>query len=156
MTTVATARFVRVEIGYTLVELITVIAIVALLAAVAAPRFADTDVFEQRSTANELAAALRYGQRIAVASGCRVQVELDAAGYRLLQQAISANHCGAGGFSNPVLWPEGVAVDEATTGLPATSFFWNTDGSTSLASTLSLTVGTHSVSVSPGGLVSSS
>lgn len=131
------------------------IAIAALLAAVAAPRFADTDVFQQRSTANELAAALRYGQRVAVASGCRVQVAMDAAGYRLLQQAMAANHCGTGGFSSPVLWPEGVAVNEAAAGLPATTFFWNTDGSTSLAATLNLTVGTHSISVSPGGLVGS-
>lgn len=131
------------------------IAIVALLAAVAAPRFASTDVFRQRSTANELAAALRYGQRVAVASGCRVQVALDASGYRLLQQPVSANHCGTGGFSTPVLWPEGVAVNEAATGLPATVFIWNTDGSTNLAGTLSLTVGPHSVSVSPGGLVMS-
>jgi MSHA pilin protein MshC len=79
--------------GYTLIELVTVITLVAILAAVAGPRFFDTSVFRERGYADELAGAIRYSQKVAVASGCSVLFTATTSGYQASQQTASGNHC---------------------------------------------------------------
>ena len=78
----ATAR----EAGFTIVELVLVIAIVAFLAAVAGPRFLAIGAMQADLSQSEVLAALRYAQRLAVATGCGVQVQLTASSYALTQQ----------------------------------------------------------------------
>ena len=53
--------------GFTLVELVVVIPIMGILAAVAAPRFANGDIFETRGDAGLLASTIRYAQKTAIA-----------------------------------------------------------------------------------------
>ena len=55
-------------------ELVVVIVILGIVAAFAAPRFFDDRTFLQRGYYEELAAALKYSQKLAVASGCPVRV----------------------------------------------------------------------------------
>ena len=66
------------QCGFTLVELITVMLIVGIIAVVAVPRFFDADVFQSRGTADQLKAALRYGQKVAVAQHRDVNVNVSA------------------------------------------------------------------------------
>ncbi len=112
--------------GYTVVELVLVIAIAGILLGFAVPRFFDNDLFQRRGYGDELAAALRYAQKVAVASGCRVRVTVDRAGYALYQQTASGNTCdpdstawktaviGPDGRAAAGAAPEGVDVDVDT------------------------------------------
>lgn len=85
---------VRRAAGFTFVELGLIIVVIGIVAACAAPRFFDDRTFLHRGYYEELAAALRLSQKLAVVSGCPVRVVIDAVGYTARQQ-------GAGGRCNP-------------------------------------------------------
>lgn len=91
--------------GFTLVELILVMVIIGVLAAVVGPRFFDRPVFDERLFFEETLAAVRYGQKLAVASGCPTQVSLDN-GY-LLRQAADCIGGASAVYSVEVRGPDG-------------------------------------------------
>lgn len=62
-----------------MVELITIIVIVGIISVVALPRFAGNDAFRDRATADQVAAALRYAQKVAIASHSNVTVNVSNA-----------------------------------------------------------------------------
>ncbi|MEB0039929.1 MULTISPECIES: prepilin-type N-terminal cleavage/methylation domain-containing protein [unclassified Pseudomonas] len=92
--------------GFTLVELVLVIVIIGIISAVVGPRFFDRQVFNERLFFEESLAAVRYGQKIALASGCLTQVSLDTNGYHLRQ----AMNCTSGAYSLEVQSPDGDAT----------------------------------------------
>lgn len=65
--------------GFTLVELVVTMIIVGVLAIAVAPRFIDTNVFQSRGAADQVKAALRYGQKVAIAQHRNVSVTISAA-----------------------------------------------------------------------------
>ena len=140
-------------VGHTLVELVTVIVILGILAAFAVPRFFDAQVFEERGFYEEVAAALRYGQKIAVGSGCPVRVTLTAGSYDLKQQTVSGNRCDPADstWAVPVMLPDGQAAAGSTpagiTLAPATTFQLDGLGQTDLGGNLTVTVGALSLTV---------
>ncbi len=139
--------------GYTLVELVTVVVILGILSAFAVPRFFDQDVFEERGFYEEVVAALRYGQKIAVGSGCPVQVSIDASGYALAQQVVLANRCDPADVSwaVPVLLPDGFAAAGTTpTGVslgPVVTYQFDGLGQTDLGADLTVSIGALSLIV---------
>jgi MSHA pilin protein MshC len=64
--------------GFTLVELVMVITIVAVIATVGMSRFASSSPFAGRALADQLAAALRSAQRLAVAQRQMLYVQVIA------------------------------------------------------------------------------
>ncbi len=143
----------RASSGYTLTELITVVVILSIVAAFTAPRFFDRVVFEERGFYEEVVAALRYGQKIAVGSGCPVQVSIDANGYALAQQTVLANRCDPGdsSYAVPVLLPDGqAAAGSPPTGVtlgPVVTYEFDGLGKTDLGSDLTVSVGSWSLIV---------
>lgn len=134
--------------------------IVAILGAVAGPRFFDNSAFDERAYLDELASSLRYAQKIAVASGCRVRVEITAGGYTLAQQATQAGHCDPtdAGFPLPVLLSTGqIMSGTAPSGVatsPALTLIYDAQGRTDLSANQSLAVGPRSIAIqAESGLV---
>jgi MSHA pilin protein MshC len=144
--------------GFTMVELIMVIVIAGILAAVVGPRFFDRRVFDERLFYEETVAALRYAQKLAVASACRTQVTLTSGGYDVRRDA----SCGTGNspaFSAAVQAPDGrsqyvsedvpAGVNIVTNGFPVV---FDSLGLTSAAA--QATIGTFTITVAAGsGLV---
>ena len=64
--------------GFTLVELVIVIVILGVLAVVVLPRIGEGS-FRSAAFAEQVATAFRFAQRLAMASGCEVQVDVSAA-----------------------------------------------------------------------------
>lgn len=104
----------RSQRGFTAVELVACIVIIGVLAAVATPSLFDNQTFVDRGYADEIASSLRYAQRIAIASGCKVQVTVTAAGYNAQQQAALATCNDAGAWVTQVLRADGAALSGAT------------------------------------------
>lgn len=146
--------------GYTVVELVLVIVIIAILGAVAGPRFFDNAAFDERAYLDELASSLRYAQKIAVASGCRVRADIAAGGYALSQQAPQAGHCDPADSSFPL--PVQLSTGQTMAGTapagvvtaPAITLTYDALGRTNLAADQTLSVGPRTLSIqADSGLV---
>lgn len=136
----------RFAAGFTMIELAVVIVIAGIIAAVAAPRFFDDRTFLERGYYEELAAALKYAQKLAVASGCAVQMSVSASGYAAHQQNAAAGTC----VASPTNWSTDVrmaagqflsgAAPFGVTASPVT-FVFDALGRTDLASDFSIGIG---------------
>jgi MSHA pilin protein MshC len=102
--------------GFTLVELVLVLTLLVVLSALAGPRFFERRVFDERLFADGVADALRYAQKVAVASGCSVEVTVSASGYALKQREA----CAGPSFSRAVPHPGRVGSSYAAAPPPAT------------------------------------
>jgi len=88
--------------GFTLAELVLVLVIIGVLATFAVPRFFTRQGFDARGFADQTASAIRYAQKLAVASGCEVQATITGAGYVLNQRL---TNCTTGAFTRDVRHP---------------------------------------------------
>jgi MSHA pilin protein MshC len=147
--------------GYTIVELVLVMVIIAILGVAAGPRFFDNTAFDERAYLDELASSLRYAQKVAVASGCRVRADIAAGSYSLTQQAPQAGHCDPAdaSFPVPVVLSTGQVMSgsapSGVTASPAITLVYDALGRTNLATNQTLTVGAHALVIqAESGLVS--
>lgn len=87
--------------GFTLIELVVTLVIIGTLAAIVAPRFFNTGIYQQSGFYNETLASVRYAQKLAIASGCAVQLQFTGNTYTLSQAATLAT-CNAGTYGTAV------------------------------------------------------
>lgn len=78
------------QLGYSMVELVTVIVIVGLLSLMAAPSLLDRTALDSRSLYDQLISALRYAQKAALAQNRYVCVSFDASSNVTLTYTASA------------------------------------------------------------------
>ena len=149
-----------VNAGFTVVELVLVIVIIGILGAIAGPRFFDNSVFDERAYYDELASAIRYAQKVAVASGCRVRVSLGAGTYELRQQAALGGHCDTTDVTFPqqLQLPSGQIMSgtapSGVTAAPPLIIVYDALGRTDLAADQTVNVGTWSLLIeAESGLV---
>lgn len=143
--------------GFSLIELIVVIVLMAILVGVAAPRFFGQNKFNAPAFAQELGAAARYAQKVAVVSGCRVDLVVTATSYSLFKPQDTTPKCsGTPTMTLPVVHP---ATGEDFTGtVPAgiviggaTTVQFTATGAPTLPATFA--VGDHSVAIAGSGNV---
>jgi len=139
--------------GFSLFEFIVVIVLLSILSVFALGGLFDQDEFAARGFYDDTVNAVRFAQKLAISTGCEVQVATSVSGYQLLQSSA----CTASDFSNPVVnpanrgnsyqnldIPSGFSLSPATTvtfnalGIPGNDeTFTLTDGATSYSFNLS-------------------
>lgn len=87
--------------GFSLIELIAVMLLLGILGVVALGRIGGMDGYRSLGFFNETVNGLRYAQKLAVATGCRVQARIDSSGWQLWQ----GDSCNSASFSLPVRDP---------------------------------------------------
>ncbi len=91
----------RLEKGFTLIELVTVIVLLGILSVVAFSRIGNLNVFEEKAFFDEVTNAVRYAQKLARSTGCNVEVSLQANSYSLKQ----GSNCNSSTYNRNVLSP---------------------------------------------------
>ena len=87
--------------GFSLIELIAVVMLLAILGVVALGRIGGMDGYQSLGFYNDTVNGLRYGQKLAMATGCRVQARVTAGGWQLFQ----GDSCNSASYSLPVADP---------------------------------------------------
>jgi MSHA pilin protein MshC len=76
--------------GFSLIELITVIVLLGILSVFALGRLLSPDQFAVKGFFNDTVNAARFAQKLAVGTGCDVQVKMTMSGYQLLRSSACA------------------------------------------------------------------
>ena len=105
------------QLGFTVIELVTVIVILGVLSVVAMPIWFNRTDFEQRGFFDELIQATRYAQKLAVTSNCDARINITAGSFSLEQPA---TNCDTSAWS-PVSLPGTTPPYTAPTGVTVTA-----------------------------------
>ena len=136
--------------GFSLVELVVVIVLVSALAAYAIPRL-NIDGFSTQGFVQQATAAIRYGQKQAIGSGCNFDVSILATSCTVQYGAPVETGCAAASTSlvNPATglnnFCDNSQADSGAT-LPATVQF---DKIGRPSGSLSINLGTTTITIAP-------
>ncbi|MBI5626893.1 MAG: prepilin-type N-terminal cleavage/methylation domain-containing protein [Nitrosomonadales bacterium] len=153
----------RTNQGFTLVELIMTMVIIGIIAAVAAPRFFDTNVFQSRGFADQVQATLRYAQKTAIAQRRNVCVAFTLPAPSTITLTIDSNTppdgvCNpapAGNLQSPtggpdyvITAPAGIAFDTVLPAVAPVDFSFNALGvPTNAPQTITITGAANGITI---------
>lgn len=97
----------KIQRGFTLVELVAVIVILGVIAMVAAPRFFDINTYDNRGVRDQVISTLRYAQKAAIAQRCFICVVISGNAVTLTYDTTppSTVHAAASCPGNPLTNP---------------------------------------------------
>ena len=93
---------VKTPHGFTLIEMVSVVVLLSILGVVAMAKLGNFGGFGSKAFFDEVVTAVRHAQKLAVSTGCDVQLSLSATGYALHQRATD---CTTGAFTLDVVDP---------------------------------------------------
>lgn len=80
--------------GFTLIEIVMTLVILGIISATFTPKFFETSVYQQRVFFDDTLSAIRYAQKLAVATGCNVQVSIAGNAFTLKRPgALDRSQC---------------------------------------------------------------
>lgn len=143
--------YISLTKGFSIVEMVVMIAIVAILAATAMPRFFDVGIFQDRAFYEEAIASVRYAQKLAVATRCPVRVQFTNVpdGFALYRPANSAA-CDTGPYNTAVTDPSNAAAAyarSAPSGITPTAANFSFTAAGSTAADVVIVIGDRSFRV---------
>ena len=148
--------FMRKDNGFTLVEMMTVIAIMAIVSAIAVPNiYSFAAGMKLRSASRDLCSTLRQARMNAIRTNTRWAVQFGAANYQAIDCGPD-NTCGTGDdvVKIPTSIPPGVTMSRDFAG---NQTVFNADGTSTSAiitkTTLTNTKGTSDITVAPSGRI---
>jgi len=114
--------------GFTIIELVVVLVLIAIISAYAIPRlpissFKETGFFQQAI------ATIRFGQKLAISSGCNVQVQISSTSCTLNWSGCAGNAA----IPNPATGGNNFCSNSITSGTPAANFIYDKIGSPTTA-----------------------
>lgn len=101
--------------GFTLIELIVVVMLLGILSVFAMGRLFDQNQFAAKGFFDDTVTAVRFAQKLAVSSGCAVQVQITSTSYQLFQ----GTTCSSGVFTNAVANPANRANPYLNNNMPS-------------------------------------
>lgn len=134
------------QTGFTLVELVMVIVVLGILSATALPKFFEKNTFAERAFFDDTLNAVRYAQKLAVATGCNVKVSISSNSYTLMRQGNASSSSCPGGISYSLAVPHpgtgarsySGSESGVTLSSSVSSFIFNSLGSVSTDATLTI------------------
>jgi len=79
------------QTAFTLVELMMIVVMLGILSTTALPKFFKKNTFAERAFFDDTLNAVRYAQKIAIATGCGVQVSISSNSYTLTRQGTGSS-----------------------------------------------------------------
>ena len=144
--------FSKEKNGFTLIELIVVILLMGILAAFMLPKV-DLDTFRESGFAQQSMAAIRYGQKQAIGSGCEVNVSIAVSGCTLQWNGTPAGlGCLGTSITNPATGLNNFcnnSTPESSADLTTAIRFDNIGRPTATAGDLSLNLGSRIITIEP-------
>ena len=142
------------QTGFTLVELVMVIVLLGTLSAVALPKFFEKNSYAERAFFDDTLNAVRYAQKLAVATGCNVQFSISSNSYTLTRQGTSSSTSCPGGSTYTLAVPHPGSGASSYSGTESgvtltstvSSFIFNALGSVSTDATVTVN-GSRTISV---------
>ncbi len=104
--------------GFTLIEMVVVVLLLGILSVFAMGRMFDQNQFAAKGFFDDTVTAVRFAQKLAVSTGCDVQVTIDASGYSLNQRA-ECPVVGVNAFNSAVKNPANRANNYANSDMPS-------------------------------------